>query len=250
MLAILGLLAVILLGLVITRVATVVLTLTGMSQESARFQARSALTGVGFTTSEAEAVVAHPVRRRVVMTLMLIGSAGVITVVTTLMLSFVNSEGRTTVSRMLLLLGGLVVLFALARSPLVDRGLSRLIRRALARWTDLDVRDYAALLHVAHAYTIMEVFVEDDDWTAGRRLDELELPKEGLRVLGVEKPDGRYLGAPQGWTVVEPADKLVLYGLADAIGRIDRRKAGPDGDAEHARCIVEQAEIERREGAA
>ena len=35
---------------------------TGTSSELARFQARSAFTGVGFTTSEAESVVLHPVR--------------------------------------------------------------------------------------------------------------------------------------------------------------------------------------------
>ena len=70
-----SLLVVILLALLVMRIATVVLTLTGLSSESARFQVRSALTGVGFTTREAESVVNHPVRRRVVMMLMLIGSA-------------------------------------------------------------------------------------------------------------------------------------------------------------------------------
>ncbi|MEE3220394.1 MAG: potassium transporter TrkA, partial [Planctomycetota bacterium] len=40
--------------LLITRVATVALMVTGLSRESARFQARSALTGVGFTTYESE----------------------------------------------------------------------------------------------------------------------------------------------------------------------------------------------------
>jgi Trk-type K+ transport system membrane component len=45
---------VMLLFLIVTRVTTVVLTLTGMSRGSARFQARSAFSGVGFTTSEAE----------------------------------------------------------------------------------------------------------------------------------------------------------------------------------------------------
>jgi len=60
-------------SLLITRVATVAFVLTGMSQEAARFQARSALTGTGFTTTESESVVGHPVRRRIVMALMLLG---------------------------------------------------------------------------------------------------------------------------------------------------------------------------------
>ena len=56
------------LSLFITRLATIALTYTGLSREAARFQARSAFTGTGFTTSEAERVVDHPVRRRIIMT--------------------------------------------------------------------------------------------------------------------------------------------------------------------------------------
>lgn len=38
-------------SLLITRIATVALQLTGVSKANARFQARSAFTGVGYTTS-------------------------------------------------------------------------------------------------------------------------------------------------------------------------------------------------------
>lgn len=86
--AIVSVLAIIVLSLLITRFATLTLEVTGMSRDSARFQARSALTGTGFTTSEAEAVVRHPVRRRVIMRLMLIGNAGIVTVIASLILSF------------------------------------------------------------------------------------------------------------------------------------------------------------------
>jgi hypothetical protein len=56
-------------SILITRVASIALTHTGLSRESARFQARSAFTGVGFTTSESEKVVNHPVRRRILLLL-------------------------------------------------------------------------------------------------------------------------------------------------------------------------------------
>ena len=51
-------------SVVVTRIAAVALRLTGMPADVARFQARSAFTGAGFTTSESEAVVNHPIRRR------------------------------------------------------------------------------------------------------------------------------------------------------------------------------------------
>jgi hypothetical protein len=241
MLTIATLLAVILVALLVTRVATIVLTLTGLSRASARFQARSALTGVGFTTSEAEAVVNHPVRRRVIMLLMLIGSAGVVTVIATLMLSFVGAEGREAGLRLVLLVAGLVGLIVLAQSALADRVLSRLIERALARWTELDVRDYDALLRLGGDYRVVELFVKPDHWTAGRRLEELRPWEEGLRVLGVVRDDGTYLGAPVPATEIRTGDTLVVYGRGDALSELAERPAGPAGDEAHRRAAERRA---------
>jgi hypothetical protein len=69
------------LSLIITRLATIALKLTGLSPEVARFQGRSAFTGTGFTTTEAEKVVNHPVRRKIIMWLMIVRSAGLITII-------------------------------------------------------------------------------------------------------------------------------------------------------------------------
>jgi hypothetical protein len=72
---IIALFVVLSLSLALVRLATVALTMTGLSTQAASFQARSAFTGTGFTTSEAEAVVDHPVRRRIISWLMLLQSA-------------------------------------------------------------------------------------------------------------------------------------------------------------------------------
>jgi len=85
--AILTLMIVLTLSLVVTRAATVALTATGMSREAARFQARSAFSGAGFTTTESESVVRHPVRRRIIMWLMLAGSAGIVAVIASVVLA-------------------------------------------------------------------------------------------------------------------------------------------------------------------
>ena len=45
------------LSALITRVAAIALAHTGLSTESARFQARSAYTGTGFTTGESEKIM-------------------------------------------------------------------------------------------------------------------------------------------------------------------------------------------------
>lgn len=243
MIAAATLVAVVLVSLLITRVATVVLALTGLSRESARFQARSALSGVGFTTSEAEAVVNHPVRRRVVMLLMLVGSAGLVTVVGTLILSLADASPGERSQRIAMLLGALLLLWLLARSTWVDRRLSSLIARVIGRLTDLEARDYAALLHLSGDYTVLEMAVQEGDWTAGRTLAELKLRDEGVLVLGVTRPDGTYIGAPRFDTTIHPGETLLLYGRSRRLEELDRRCAGPEGDEMHGRAVEEHSEV-------
>jgi hypothetical protein len=50
----------------IVRAGSTALTLTGLDQKRARFQALSAYSGTGFTTKETEAVVNHPQRRHII----------------------------------------------------------------------------------------------------------------------------------------------------------------------------------------
>jgi Trk-type K+ transport system membrane component len=46
--------------LIVVEVITVLFKLTGLSEEKARFQVISLLTGSGFTTKEAELITQHP----------------------------------------------------------------------------------------------------------------------------------------------------------------------------------------------
>jgi hypothetical protein len=245
MAAIASLLVVILVSLLITRVATVAFTLTGLSTEAARFQARSALSGTGFTTSEAEGVVGHPVRRRIVMMLMLIGGAGLVTVIATLMISFSGAEGGQALDRVLLLLGGLTALWLLARSSWVNRRLSWVIAKVLDRWTDLEARDYGALLHLSERYAVGEIAVREGDWLAERRLDELDLREEGVVVLGLTLADGAWVGSPTFDVHIRAGDRVLAYGPAAQLRELDRRPAGAEGRRVHERAVdAHRGEVE------
>ncbi len=229
------------LSILVTRIATVALTHTGLSKQAARFQARSAFTGVGFTTNESEKMVNHPVRRKVLLLLMLLGNAGIVTVMSTLILSFMNLETTQSVAvRVAIILFGLLLLWALAASQWVDRHLSNLITWALKHYTNMDVRDYAAMLHLAGEYAVSEMQVEPEDWLSGKSLEELKLKKEGVMVLGITRKNGTYIGGPMGNTKLLPYDTIMLYGRTSAVQKLDERKRGRTGDEEHVREVVRQ----------
>ncbi|AGA90187.1 hypothetical protein Thimo_1393 [Thioflavicoccus mobilis 8321] len=249
MTAILSLLLVVTLSILLTRVAAIVLTYTGLSRQTARFQARSAFSGAGFTTAESEQVVNHPVRRRVVLLLMLLGNAGIVTAVSSLILAFVRTgdDGLGLVIKIPLLVGGVVGLWLLSASALFDRLLSRLVERLLARYTQLDVRDYAGLLRLGGDYRIVELAVEADGWLDGRTLAEARPAAEGVLVLGVSSPGGEWLGTPGGETRVGAGDTLVVYGRTEAIESLQQRRKGARAEREHAEAVGKQGEVAARE---
>lgn len=236
MAAVVSVLVIILLSQLITRLATMTLEVTGMSRDSARFQARSALTGSGFTTTESEAVVNNPVRRRVIMRLMLTGSAGVVTVIASLILSFRQGGTATQAVRAAVLVGGLGALWWISRLDVVDRHLTRLIARFL-RARGIEARDYARLLDLSGDYAVSELKVEHGDWVAGRSLRSLRLRDEGVVVLGIRR-GGRYIGVPRPETRIEAADTLVLYGTSERVADLDERAAGAEGDRRHQRACT------------
>ena len=232
MAAVVSLIVVVTIGLLITRVATVALTMTGMSIDHARFQARSAFTGTGFTTSEAEAIVTHPARRRIVMMLMLVSGAGAVSVLGALILSFapVDSTGSGLV-RAGVIVAGLGTLLVLSRNRTVDAALRRVIERVLRRYTDLEVRDYAALLHLRGQWRVAQIPVEVDDWMTARPLGQLRLPDEGVAVLGVERAEGAWIGAPSEDLQLGVGDVVVLYGREPILDDIAARIHGEEGEA-------------------
>lgn len=249
MFAIFTVLLVIALSILVTRIATVALIHTGLSREAARFQARSAFTGAGFTTSEAEQVVGHPVRRRIIMLLMLLGNAGIVTVIGSLILGFTvgGEAGFGFWTRLALLAGGVAILLALANSALIDHWLSAVITRALKRWTKLDVRDYAGLLHLSGEYGVRELQVRSGDSMEGQTLGELRLRDEGLNVLGIERRDGSYVGAPRGETQIEAGDTVIIYGRETALAALDERRKGWRAAHEHERAVAEQRRVEQEQ---
>jgi hypothetical protein len=237
--AIAFLLVVLSISLLVTRLASMALILTGMSKESARFQARSALAGVGFTTRESEMVVTHPVRRRIIMWLMLTGNIGVPTVVATLVVSLITTAQAEHWWRpFLLLVAGLVTIAYAAHSRWIEQHLNRMLALFLKRWTDLDVRDYVALLQLQNGYAVTEMLVEPGDWLDGKTLAAADLSHEGILVLGIQRGGGDYLGTPHAADAIHAGDTLVLYGGGTRLKELDQRKREA-GDEAHLKSVAE-----------
>ncbi|TWU64505.1 MULTISPECIES: TrkA C-terminal domain-containing protein [Crateriforma] len=245
MAAIITLLLTLSVSLLITRVAAMALMLTGLSREAARFQARSAFSGVGFTTTEAESIVNHPVRRRIAMMLMLFGNIGLATVGASLMVSMLDAKNNETWwTTLIVLFIGVTLLLLLARSRWVERRLNRIIAWSLRRFTDLDVRDYVAVLNLQEGFAVTEMRVDPGDWLSDKTLIDLDLPREGVLILGVHSVQAdQYIGAPMATTKICVGDTLVMYGPIERLKELDQRRSGNRGYQAHRRAVRDYQEI-------
>ena len=221
MAALLILLSVVAVSILVTRIATRMFMLTGLSKETAQFQARSIITGTGFTTDEAEHVVNHPVRRRITLMLMLVGNAGLVTAVSTFVLSFTSTgTPGEALQRGLVLAAGLGVLAYLALSDRVDRYLSNLIEWMLDRVVGFQVRDMHTILNLGGGYMVTRMEVDPESWLASKTLRTVSLPAEGLIVLAIERPDGTTDYAPGADDCIPAHGSVIVYGPEDQIVRL------------------------------
>jgi hypothetical protein len=219
--ALLILLSVVAVSILVARIATRAFMLTGLSKETARFQARSIITGTGFTTDEAEHIVNHPVRRRISLTLMLIGNAGLVTAVSTFVLSFTSTgTAAEALRRGLFLAAGLGALAYLALSDRVDRYLSRLIEWMLDRVVGVQVRDMHTILNLGGGHMVTRMEVDPESWLAGETLRTVNLPAQGLIVLAIERPDETVDYAPGADGCVPPGGSIIAYGPEERIAHL------------------------------
>jgi Trk K+ transport system NAD-binding subunit len=201
-------------SLLVVRLGTTALVLTGLERDTSEFQAYSAFFGVGFTTRESELVVNHPVRRRIVQHLILAGQVGLTSVIVPLVVTFVNIKSmRDGLEQLGLIVGSLVVLWLVINTSFFESLIDRSVKFALRRTRALKrTLDHEIILRLHAGFAVSEVAVERHSPLAGHVLSDAGLADHGIVVLGITRDDGAYVAAPPPDTVLRPSDVLTVYG--------------------------------------
>ena len=221
MTAIVTLLVIALFSFLAIKVATTALMMTGLSFDTASFQSYSAFFGVGFTTHEAELVVNHPVRRRIIRDLILVGNIGLTSALATTVATFVQGN-NVFYSLMIILIAVLVAvgMSALGRTPWVRRNLDHWISLSLQQAGLVRAMDYELLLRVEHGYAVSEYLIEKGNRLIGKTLRETRPWDIGVVVLALRRNNELLPGIPGPKDVVQEGDVLVLYGQESDMVRL------------------------------
>jgi hypothetical protein len=206
----------ILVSFLFVRAASIALMMTGLEKHKARFQALSAFSGTGFTTKEAEVIVNHPVRRKIARWLMIMGNAGIVTVIVTATSSFTTSAGYQLPLNIVLLIIGVFVIYKLASSRGFTRRWENLIEKKLIKSPQFDESSVEDLLRFIEGYGLVKKIVPEDSSMIGKSLAKLKLNERGILVLGIERGKN-WMPTPKASEVLEGFDRLVVYGPLSAL---------------------------------
>lgn len=212
MLAVVGIVLVVLLWRFLVLTAALVFEKAGLPPPAATFQARSALTGSGYTTGESEIVVNDPPSREAASMLFIIGFVGPVTILGLLGFGFFLPSSTDFEIRATVLVVLLFLFLVLERTginvrllTLPGRSVARVMFRAPSATTWTVIGDHA----------ILGIHVSPSNPKAGQPLREQLFADSSITVLGirrVEERTVRYLAHPSPDEGIVPGDELILYG--------------------------------------
>jgi len=216
----------------VVRIGGIALELTGLEWSLAKYQALSLFTGTGFTTRESELVTATPQRRRIASVLMVVGNAGLVTLIATLANSiraptaleqltipFIDLVFPSTwVPLINLVVIALTVLLAYrAFAWLHQTGrLTNFIRRRLLKRRMVQPVNYEELLVSTGGYGISKVEVLAANPYAGQELRGTKLRQRDITVLAIERGQ-ELIPNPGAEATIAVGDRLICFGR---LGRI------------------------------
>ncbi|MBN1807471.1 MAG: potassium transporter TrkA [Planctomycetes bacterium] len=241
MISLIVLAVIIVLSSIAVKTGAIALRLTGLDEETANFQALSAWTNTGFTTREAERMVNHPTRRRVIKMLIIMGNAGIVSIIAALIRSFSEDERTTdTLIRLSLLGVGLYVLYRLAIASRVKKIIDRFIEKRLSFLPSLQLAEFQQILSLGGENAISYIEISVVNPIAELTLKQAALNTIKVLVLAVER-EGESMPTPAASMVLHPKDRLVAYGSVTSMKLVaqgdyyppgyERKETGPENEA-------------------
>ncbi len=214
----------ILISMLFVRAGAIALVMTGMHYEQAKFQALSAFTATGFTTREAEKVVNHPTRRKIISTLMIGGYAGIAAVIVSATSSVATSPAKDLPRTVLVLALGLLIIYLIARSTGLMQRWENFVERFLIHRHLFEYETAEELLHLAEGYGLVKLEITADSQLLGKTITQIGRSRKDSLILGIERGKN-WLTARHMKDPVEAGDQLVIYGQLERMKEEYEEKA-------------------------
>jgi len=217
---------------IVVRIGAVAFQLTGLEWSLAKFQSLSCFSGTGFTTKEAELITGDKRRRRIASVLMVLGNAGLVTLIATvasalnpentllgwLSKSFLPSLPTWSVQwvNMGLIIIALFVVYKIFTNKKFTQKLTKFLRKKILKKEFFKPVSFEELLLLTGGYGITRLEVAGGNALIDKRLAESELRKNDITILAILRGDDT-IPNPSADTKIQKSDELVLFGKLENI---------------------------------
>lgn len=195
--------------ILIIEISTILLESTGLRKEVARFQAISLLTGTGFTTSESELVINHPIRRKIASFLIVFGTVSFAVILSYVISFFVSST--IYLSDLGVGVGVLVAAIIFLRSTVIHTFLSRKIGSRFDKYY-VHHKSVEEVFHLDEVNVMRQfVLTESHGKLVNLPLKDLGLADMDVKILNIQR-NHHNIKNPTGSTILMPGDEVLVYG--------------------------------------
>ena len=215
------------------RIGAIAFQLTGLEWSLAKFQALSCFSGTGFTTREAELVTGHPQRRRIATVLIVLGNAGLVTMIAsvasaltpqqTLWAKLSESFLPFSVPRLLapwinllLIILVLYVAYRFFTNEKFVKKLTGILRTKIIKKEIFKPASFEELLLLAGGYGVSKIDVSPGNPLIDKTLAQSDLRINDITVLAIVRNE-ETIPNPSAGTKILAGDELVSFGQLENI---------------------------------
>jgi len=219
---------VLIVSFIIVRIGAVAFQLTGLEWSLAKFQALSCFTATGFTTKEAELITGNPQRRRIASFLIVLGHAGLVTMIATfanslrpsviktpLLSGFVSSNILALINLAVIAVA-IYVIYKVFTDTKIAKKLTDALRRRIVKREIIKAVSFEELMVATGGYGVSKIEICKDSPVLDKTLLESGLRGRDITVLAVIRA-GETMPNPSANTKIAFGDELVCFGRLENI---------------------------------
>ena len=213
---------------IVVRIGAIAFELTGLEWSLAKFQALSCFSGTGFTTKEAELITGNPQRRRIASILIVLGHAGLVTLIATFANSIQPSISMPKVTfhflpsglipwiNLMIIIVAVYAIYKIFTNTKLVRKFTSTLREQIVKKEIIKQVSFEELVIATGGYGVSQIEISKDSPIVDKTLLESDLRKLDISVLVIERK-GEAIPNPQADTKILSGDKLVCFGKLESI---------------------------------
>jgi len=220
--------------MIIVQIGSIALELTGLEESIARFQALSCFTSTGFTTKESEFIITNPQRRRIASFLMVLGHAGLVTLIAT----FANSlrpDVLTVKSRfpfvrvfpphllpwinLIIIISVVYGIYKLFTHTNFTKKLTNILKVHMLKKEIVKPVDYKELLIAPDGYGIVQIHILKNSPVINKVVSAMGMEERDFSLLAVVREE-KTISNPQANTKIIMDDQLICFGKIESIRKL------------------------------